>query len=42
MIHLSLHFDNPSATSGRALEEGVLAAAQTAGIPITLAVIPFR
>lgn len=42
MIRLSLRFDDPSATSDRALEEGIFAAAQTAGIPITVAVIPFR
>ena len=42
MIRLSLRFDDPSAISDRALEEGIFAAAQTAGIPITVAVIPFR
>ena len=42
MIHLSLRFDDPSATSDRVLEEGIFAAVQTAGMPITVAVIPFR
>lgn len=42
MIRLSLRFDDPSATSDRVLEEGIFAAAQTAGIPITVAVIPFK
>ncbi len=41
MIHVSLRFDDPSSTSDRELEEGILAAVQTAGIPITVAVIPF-
>jgi len=42
MIRLALRFDDPSATSDRALEEGIFAAARTAGIPLTVAVIPFR
>lgn len=41
MIHLSIRFDDPSATSDRALEEGIFAVAQAAGIPITVAVVPF-
>ncbi|MDD5405241.1 MAG: DUF2334 domain-containing protein, partial [Sulfuricella sp.] len=42
MIRLALRFDDPSATSDRGLEEAIFAAAQTAGIPLTVAVIPFR
>ena len=42
MIRLALRFDDPSATSNRALEEGILAAARAADIPLTLAVIPFK
>jgi len=42
MIHLALRFDDPSATSNRMLEEGIFAAAESAGIPLTVAVIPFR
>jgi len=42
MIRLALRFDDPSATSDRSLEEGIFAAARTAGIPLTVAVIPFR
>lgn len=42
MIHLALRFDDPSATSDHVLEEGIFAAAETAGIPLTVAVIPFR
>ena len=42
MIKLALRFDDPSATSDRALEEGVFAAARAAGISLTVAVIPFR
>lgn len=42
MITVSLRFDDPSATSDRELEEGILAAAKRHGTPLTLAVIPFR
>lgn len=42
MIRLALRFDDPSATSDQALEEGILAAARAADIPLTLAVIPFK
>ena len=42
MIRLALRFDDPSATSDRALEEGIFAAARAAGIPLTAAVIPFK
>lgn len=42
MIRVALRFDDPSATSDRALEEHILAAAQSAGTPLTVAVIPFR
>jgi hypothetical protein len=42
MIRLALRFDDPSATSDRALEEGIFAAAQAAGIPLTVAAIPVR
>jgi hypothetical protein len=42
MIRLALRFDDPSATSDRALEEGILAAARDAEFPLTLAVIPFK
>lgn len=42
MIRLALRFDDPSATSNRTLEEGIFAAAESAGIPLTVAVIPFR
>ena len=41
MIRLGLRFDDPSTTSDRMLEEGIFAAAEAAGIPITVAVIPF-
>jgi hypothetical protein len=42
MIRLALRFDDPSATSNQALEEDIFAAARAAGIPLTVAVIPFR
>lgn len=42
MIRLALRFDDPSATSDQALEEGIFAAARAAGIPLTVAVIPVR
>lgn len=42
MIRLALRFDDPSATSDRALEVSILDAARNAGISMTLAVIPFR
>lgn len=41
MIHLALRFDDPSATSDRVLEEGIFAAAESAGIHLTIAVIPY-
>ena len=42
MIRLVLRFDDPSSSSDRALEEGILAAAAGSGIPLTVAVIPYR
>lgn len=42
MIRVALRFDDPSATSDHVLEEGIFAAAESAGIPLTVAVIPFR
>ncbi len=42
MIRLAIRFDDPSATSNRALEQGIFAAAEAAGMPITVGVIPFR
>ncbi len=42
MIHLALRFDDPSVTSDRVLEENIFAVAESAGIPLTVAVIPFR
>jgi hypothetical protein len=42
MIRLSPRFDDPSAISDHVLEEGVFAAAESAGIRLTVAVIPFR
>lgn len=42
MIRVALRFDDPSALSDRPLEEQILAAAQTAGVPLTVAVIPCR
>lgn len=42
MIRLSLRFDDPSAASDQVLEEGIFAAAESAGIPLTVAVIPFH
>ena len=42
MIRIALRFDDPSATSDKALEERILDAARAAGIPLTVAVIPYR
>lgn len=42
MIRVALRFDDPSATSDKDLELGVIAALRDAKMPVTLAVIPFR
>jgi peptidoglycan/xylan/chitin deacetylase (PgdA/CDA1 family) len=41
MIRVALRFDDPSATSPRALEEEVIASLERSGVAATFAVIPF-
>lgn len=42
MIRVAIRFDDPSATSNRALEEGVIDELARSGLRATFAVIPFR
>jgi peptidoglycan/xylan/chitin deacetylase (PgdA/CDA1 family) len=42
MIRVALRLDDPSETSNRQVEAGILDALQEAGIPATFGVIPFR
>jgi hypothetical protein len=41
MIQIALRFDDPSASSDHALEEGILRVLEQVGIPATFAVVPF-
>lgn len=41
MIQIALRFDDPSATSDHALEEGILKVLEQVGIPATFAVVPY-
>jgi peptidoglycan/xylan/chitin deacetylase (PgdA/CDA1 family) len=41
MIQIALRFDDPSALSDHALEEGILRVLEQAGVPATFAVVPF-
>lgn len=40
MIQIALRFDDPSASSDRALEEGILRVLEQVGVPATFAVVP--
>jgi predicted deacetylase len=41
MIRVAIRFDDPSATSARALEEDIIAALEQSGLAATFAVVPF-